>query len=205
MSRSGERRGPHRVVAIGLVGLAAGLGLALSGGGLGAAAPRATPSVKSVWAPTPMPAPVQKPVEDIRGGEPIDILVVTEDIEGTAQVAEGPRTTDVTLNSNVLFAKDSDVIRPEARSRLNEVTAQLKQQGPGRLAIVGYTDARGSSAPGQDLSRRRAAAVRAIVEPGLPGVTITTEGRGEADPVVPNTSEENRAKNRRVELHYTKS
>ncbi len=182
MSRSGERRGPHRVVAIGLAGLA-GLGLAVSGGSLGAAAPSATPSVKSVWAPTPMPAPVQKPVEEIQGGEPIDILAVTEDTEGTAQVAEGPRTTDVTLNSNVLFAKDSDVIRPEAKARLNEVTAQLKQQGPGRLAIVGYTDDLGSSEHGLDLSRRRAAAVRAIVEPGLPGVTITTEGRGEADPV----------------------
>lgn len=204
MSRSVERRGLRGLGVCGLVGLA-GLGLAVSGGGYGVGAPTATPTVKRVWAPTPMPAPVTKPVEDITGGEPIDITVVSEDTEGTAQVAEGPRTTNVTLNSNVLFAKDGDVIRPEARSRLNEVIAQLEQQGPGRLAIVGYTDDLGSSEHGLDLSRRRAAAVRAIVEPGLPGVTITTEGRGEADPVVPNTSEENRAKNRRVEMRYTKA
>jgi OOP family OmpA-OmpF porin len=60
------------------------------------------------------------------------------------------------------------------------------------------------------LSQRRAAAVRDALAPQLPGVDLTVAGRGEADPVAPNTRPDGsddpvgRAANRRVTLTTTR-
>ena len=155
-----------------------------------------------VWVPEPFESPASFPVLDLEVLSE-DLVVVSQDLAGTSTTEASNEKLDVTLDSSVLFGKDSAELRPGARQKLAEVVRQLEERGPGEVVIVGHTDDLGSAAHGYDLSRRRAASVRAVLEPQLSGYELSTAGRGEDEPRVPNTSEQNRALNRRVEIRYT--
>ena len=87
----------------------------------------------------------------------------------------------------ILFDLDKDIIRPESQPTLDEMTK--------------HTDAQGDAKHNDDLSKRRALAVIAVlVKAGVDPRRFTTRGAGSAEPVAPNDSEAGRAKNRRVEL-----
>ena len=75
--------------------------------------------------------------------------------------------------------------------------------GAGTLQIIAYTHNTRSTEHDVDLSRRRAAAVAAALKPLLgAGVQLPTSGKGEAEPVAPNTTVEGRALNRRVSVDF---
>lgn len=170
---------------------ALGLGLVLAAGLL---------PLPAYGAPGPV-APVVPIVAPV-----IDIVFSDADLQRTARVDQGPRQTKITLDSTVLFARDSPKINSKARGRLDDVGKQLRTRGPGKLMITGYTDDLGSAAHGLTLSRQRAAAVADVLRDDLPEADypFTTKGKGEADPAVPNTSERNRRINRRVVIVYTR-
>lgn len=136
----------------------------------------------------------------------VDIVTAVEDVDGFAVAKRSATGVIVRLSSTVLFAKDSARICPQVRVRLKAIARAFHDLGPGRIKITGYTDDLGSARRGLDLSRRRAAAVAGQLAATLPSSEfhIATVGRGEAEPVVPNTSEENRAKNRRVIIAYNR-
>jgi len=146
---------------------------------------------------------VEPPVLEVV--EPVlDIEFSSADVEGVARVEEQPDEIRVTLDSTVLFGRDSATLRDAAGQRLSEVADSLRDAGAGPVRIAGYTDDLGSAAHGLDLSRRRARAVAAKLRPQLPqgDFPFTVEGLGEADPAVPNESEKNRRLNRRVEITF---
>jgi len=62
----------------------------------------------------------------------------------------------------ILFAVDSDVIRPESTPRLKAIGDMLTRHKDLRLSIEGHTDADGEDTHNLDLSKRRAAAVKAF-------------------------------------------
>jgi len=130
----------------------------------------------------------------------IDIVVSTTDPKREMRVDRSRDFVRVTLDATVLFGKDSAAIRSSSAVRLSVVAGELRRRGAGRVRIVGYTDDLGSAAHGMDLSRRRARAVAVALRGELPTARypFTVIGRGEAGPVVPNTSEANRRINRRV-------
>lgn len=106
----------------------------------------------------------------------------------------------VTLG-DVLFAFDKAMLTPNAAPRLDKLAGFLKQYPDRKLLIEGYTDSVGSDAYNQDLSERRAQAVRdALLQRGIDASRITTRGYGKAHPVADNASPEGRAMNRRVEI-----
>ncbi len=80
--------------------------------------------------------------------------------------------------------------------------AQVLQQHPQRTVLVeGFTDSTGSSAHNQQLSERRANAVRtALLELGVAGERVAIRGYGEAYAVAANDTAGNRQLNRRVEI-----
>lgn len=104
----------------------------------------------------------------------------------------------------VNFEFDKADLRPDAKPVLDQVYALLKDDPTLKLAIVGHTDDRGPAAYNQSLSERRAAAVRkALLDRGLGkdgDARLTSSGRGAAEPIADNATDEGRAKNRRVEL-----
>ena len=137
--------------------------------------------------------PITAPVVAIHTG--------TATLDDTAAVEDQDRhRTTARLDSNVLFAKDSDRLRPAARATIADLARELRRDKPGRITVTGYTDDLGSKSHGLRLSTRRARAVAHQLDrhlgPDWP--TITVHGKGEADPAVPNTNETNRKLNRRV-------
>lgn len=157
---------------------------------------------RHVWVPEPLAEPATFPVVDIESTT-IDLVVVSQDLSGSTTVESSNERLDVTLDSSVLFGKDSAVLRPQARQRLDAVVRELRERGPGTVLVEGHTDDLGSAAHGYVLSRQRARSVLAVIRPELSGYALRTAGRGEDEPRVPNSNEENRSLNRRVEIHYT--
>ena len=114
------------------------------------------------------------------------------------RVGEG---IQVTFASGLLFDFDSDVVRGDARSNLNELAKSLDKYGKSNLLIVGHTDNVGSDSYNQDLSERRAdAAANYLVVQGVSRSRLATRGLGEAEPKATNTTDDGRQKNRRVEV-----
>jgi outer membrane protein OmpA-like peptidoglycan-associated protein len=70
-----------------------------------------------------------------------------------------------------------------------------------KVEIAGHTDSDGSEEFNQSLSEGRAqSAVNYIIEKGIDESRLVAKGYGESEPMVENDTEENKAKNRRVEL-----
>jgi outer membrane protein OmpA-like peptidoglycan-associated protein len=99
------------------------------------------------------------------------------------------------------FDFDKSDLRSENRELLSRIAGILLTSKDYSLSVFGHTDDIGSDEYNQKLSERRAMAVRAyLVEAGLDPVIISTEGFGKTQPLVPEKTEEARAKNRRVEI-----
>ncbi len=94
-------------------------------------------------------------------------------------------------------------ILPESYPRLDVVGEVLSKWPQLKIEIGGHCDSRGSDAYNMALSHRRANSVRAYLLAHfthLEATQIVTHGYGESQPLEPNTSQENMAKNRRVEF-----
>lgn len=112
----------------------------------------------------------------------------------------------VELAADVLFDLDSDVLTPDASARIEAAAATVNERAAGGVVrVVGHTDSTGDTAYNADLSRRRATAVRAALEPlvTVDGVTFEVEGRGESEPIDDNGTELGRRRNRRVAVTFT--
>jgi len=115
--------------------------------------------------------------------------------------AEAQRTV-ITLSGGVLFKTREATLLPIAQSQLDKVAEALQSQGEGKKIVVeGHTDSQGKDAFNQQLSQRRAEAVRSyLVSRGIPSDMITAVGKGEVEPIADNKTAEGRANNRRVEI-----
>ena len=73
------------------------------------------------------------------------------------------------------------------------------------IKVVGHTDSVGSDAYNQGLSERRASSVAEyLLSQHVAPSKVTSEGKGESEPVADNETDAGRAKNRRVELHINR-
>lgn len=125
-----------------------------------------------------------------------------EDASGGATIAAQLEATGRAVTQEIHFDFNSAKILPESAAVLEEITAVLEGQSGLELIIEGHTDSVGGAEANLDLSRRRADAVkRWLVERhGIAEVRLTTAGYGLTRPIADNSSEEGRARNRRVEL-----
>jgi outer membrane protein OmpA-like peptidoglycan-associated protein len=138
------------------------------------------------------------------GSQIVDLTKTPE----TTIVIEQPIITMGTLNksdskgfviNSLEFDFDSDVIRPQSLHDLDRLAALL-QDSSLKLHIEGHTDDRGNDEFNLSLSRRRAEAVKKYLLSKGCKAQITAQGFGKTQPVAPNTTEEGRQKNRRVEF-----
>ena len=133
----------------------------------------------------------------------LPLLRRSGDVEGTAKVEESVEAVAVTLDANVLFASGSAELTPEASSALATVAADIAARGTGQVVVTGHTDADGSDSFNQTLSEQRAAAVLAALQPASgSNVTFVAVGKGEAEPVGDNSTDEGKQANRRVTVVY---
>jgi len=147
--------------------------------------------------------PIDGPVSTIVAPV-LDISFAEADLKRTERTDTSPGKITVTLDSTVLFGKDSAKINSRADQRLANIGAKLKKSGPGSVKITGYTDDLGSAAHGLTLSRQRAQAVGKVLRSDLSEADFpfTIRGLGEQDPAVPNKDEASRKINRRVVIVY---
>jgi OmpA-OmpF porin, OOP family len=103
------------------------------------------------------------------------------------------------------FATGSATILPESQEQLDNIAAVLKAYPNVNVKIGGYTDSTGDAAANQRLSQQRAEAVQqALVSKGIAAGRLEAEGYGAQHAVADNSTEEGRARNRRIALRVTK-
>ncbi|QDV36078.1 OmpA family protein [Tautonia plasticadhaerens] len=100
------------------------------------------------------------------------------------------------------FAVGSHTLKPEHRALLRSIVPTLRN-GPNAILVQGFGSSSGGVARNQQLGHLRASEVRAfLVAEGITRAKIQAPlSSGEQFPIVPNTTPENMARNRRVEIH----
>jgi outer membrane protein OmpA-like peptidoglycan-associated protein len=126
-----------------------------------------------------------------------------QSLKGTG--IEVQRTAENTLNltmpSSITFGFNSAQITPDAQNALNSVANVLNQYPASTINVAGHTDDIGSDTYNQKLSEQRAASVAVYLsQHNVAYNRLSQQGMGERMPKFPNTDENNRSQNRRVEL-----
>lgn len=102
---------------------------------------------------------------------------------------------------DVLFDFNKYTLKPDARERLAKISGIVLAYPDLKLDIEGHTDSIGSDEYNQELSEKRADAVRGyLISSGVKPDNIKAEGLGKADPVADNSTAEGRKLNRRVDM-----
>jgi len=122
--------------------------------------------------------------------------------KGCPEIKKEEQETIRKAFDNLEFETGKAIIRTSSYPSLNELADVLKKREDFKLLISGHTDDVGNDASNMTLSKNRTLAVRDyLVGKGIDASRFKTEWFGETRPLVPNTSPENRQKNRRVEMN----
>jgi OmpA-OmpF porin, OOP family len=108
-----------------------------------------------------------------------------------------------TVSATALFDFDKYALKPEGKEAINGIDEEIKASKAKVIDInvVGHTDSVGTEEYNQELSVRRANAVKEfMVSEGIDPGIIDVKGMGEAEPVASNDTAAGRAENRRVEI-----
>lgn len=164
------------------------------------------PSVPATSAPDSPPSALPAssgPALDLEQAPPPALRLT--DGEGAGEIPDvrveaDPRGVKLTLD-NLKFVADQATLLPGEAKRLASIVSLLKSVLGRTLLVVGHTADVGSAASQQTLSVDRALAiVEKLKAAGLPPSSLLYEGRGGREPVAPNDTEANKARNRRVEI-----
>ncbi|OQX49939.1 MAG: hypothetical protein B5M46_02725 [Epsilonproteobacteria bacterium 4484_20] len=127
--------------------------------------------------------------------DPLAVL----DPNNTIIVSKHPDYVKIMFRDKMMFATDSDQLRPSAREKVNKVAQLLHNYPQTIVSVAGFTDNRGSYEYNLKLSEKRADTVaRILAVNGYP----RTRGCSYNKPVAPNDTAANRALNRRVEVYF---
>ena len=141
-----------------------------------------------------------------------DGALVAQAPAAPAPVAPAPApmvgSQKITFQADALFDFDKAVLKPEGKSKLDDLAAKIQSVNLEVVVATGYTDKIGSDKYNDRLSLRRAQAVKAyLVSKGIEANRVYTEGKGKRNPVVTDCAQKNHkalvaclAPNRRVEV-----
>jgi len=136
-----------------------------------------------------VPPPPKQKVEDQASTKEVDLYQVEPEVGKRIRL------------DNLFFEFDKATLTAESGPELEKLVDLLTDYPLMRIHITGHTDDQGSDEYNRKLSEARAkAVVDHLVEEGIDRERLSSEGLGEAEPVAPNTTEEGRALNRRVEF-----
>lgn len=120
---------------------------------------------------------------------------------GQVQIINTGKELIVRMPQDILFAFNSDSVRPDLQRDLGALARNLQDYPNSYVKVVGHTDNVGSDAYNDQLSLRRAQAVTNIlIADGVRASRLDAQGRGRFDPVASNATASGRAQNRRVEI-----
>ena len=129
--------------------------------------------------------------------------------DGSVSVGTKGNYIFVSISNLLLFDSGKATVKEDFRALAGELAAMLNTEG-GPILIQGFTDnvpmsGRGAFKSNDELSLARAEGVRDVLLESLTDATrVTVEGKGEADPIADNATDEGRTQNRRVEILLAK-
>ncbi len=143
----------------------------------------------------------EEKVDQVERPSTNDVPAETTKVEKSDSDAALARARELADSLNIKFALNSDEpLNPES-AIVKELSTILKENPHLVLKIVGHTCDIGSREINLVVGERRAmAAKRLFLNEGVPENQLVTESKAFDEPLVPNTSEENRSINRRVEF-----
>ncbi|MBA3970690.1 MAG: OmpA family protein, partial [Bacteroidetes bacterium] len=111
-------------------------------------------------------------------------------------------TSEISSKSyEIQFETGSSVIKPESYNELDEILKSSVVAEGLKVGVYGHTDNTGNADANQTLSEQRANSVKSyLISKGLLTSRIEAKGFGQSQPVSDNTSNEGKAKNRRVQI-----
>lgn len=125
---------------------------------------------------------------------------IKQTVPGATVTREGEGIL-VKFDSGILFDTNSSELKPAARTNLANLATSLQNNPQTNILILGHTDATGTDEYNQNLSVRRAEAVKAYIAANNVGNSrLDTKGKGESEPIGDNNTVEGRSQNRRVEI-----
>ena len=102
---------------------------------------------------------------------------------------------------NIYFESGKSSLLNTSFAELDKLVAMLQKRPELRIAIIGHTDNNGAAAANLSLSSSRAKAVSTYLQgKGIAPQRLESKGLGQTKPIAPNTTDDGRAKNRRVEV-----
>ena len=105
------------------------------------------------------------------------------------------------ITYGITFDVGKAVIKPESMGEINRIVKLMTDDPSLRFEVQGHTDNTGNAASNQTLSEQRAGAiVQKLIEMGISADRLTAVGKGQTNPLADNSTDEGRAKNRRVEF-----
>ncbi len=111
----------------------------------------------------------------------------------------------IVIDDMIQFETGKAIIKPESYKILDSVVQVMTDYPQLEIRIEGHTDSDGSESANLQLSKARADSVfEYMVEHGVDGRRMSTEGLGETRPIDTNRTASGKANNRRVEFHITK-
>ena len=121
--------------------------------------------------------------------------------EAAAAVEKSIAETGKFVTNNILFDTGKATIKPESQAEIDKIAEYMKANPTTRFEVQGHTDNQGSDKINDPLSQQRAeAVVKALEAQGVDGFNLRAVGKGSHEPVADNSTDEGRAKNRRVEF-----
>lgn len=115
--------------------------------------------------------------------------------------ATEPENVEFSLSSGATFELGGSTLSAEGKAEIAALVAKFEGKTADAITIEGHTDGSGDAAFNQQLSEKRAEAVKAeLMANGVKEEKISTVGFGESKPIADNATREGRAANRRVEI-----
>jgi OOP family OmpA-OmpF porin len=140
-------------------------------------------------------APVEKEVK----AEPAAAAVSSAAAVAAPAAEAKPQFATFSLSSAAAFELSGSELSPEGKAEIKDFAGKLEGHDVDKITVEGYTDSTGDAAFNQQLSVKRANAVKdEMVRNGIDASLITVIGHGENDPIADNSTRQGRAQNRRV-------
>ena len=105
------------------------------------------------------------------------------------------------ITYGITFDVGKSTIKPESMGEINRIVTLMNGNPTLKFSVEGHTDSTGNAASNQTLSEARSKAiVDKLIEMGIAADRLTASGKGQNNPIADNSTDEGRAKNRRVEF-----
>jgi len=105
------------------------------------------------------------------------------------------------ITYGITFDVGKSTIKPESMTEISRIAKLMQENADVKFSVEGHTDNTGNAASNQTLSEARSKAVMdKLVEMGIASDRLKAAGKGQTAPIADNSSDEGRAKNRRVEF-----